>query len=312
MVDGALGTNRVSGADPVPTRAGYIALMGRPNVGKSTLLNALLGCKLSITSPKPQTTRHTLLGIKTTAKAQLVFVDTPGLHRHAPHAVNRHMNRAADRTLDYCDVAVMVVEALRWTPEDDDVAKRLAAFQGPRFAAVNKIDRLKDKGVLLPFLDRLQGLNLFDDLVPVAALKRDNLERLEALLGAALPEAPFLFAEDDLTTASQRFLAGELVREKLMRQLDRELPYATTVQVETFHEAEDCLAIDVVIWVDRPGQKGIVIGAKGERLKAIATAARLDMERLFERRVFLQTWVKVRAGWADDEGILRQLGHGDG
>lgn len=290
-------------------RAGYVALLGRPNVGKSTLLNRLLAQKISITSPKPQTTRHTILGIKTLTDTQIVYVDTPGLHRNARLAMNRYMNRAAGNVLGYVDVVVLLVEALRWTAEDDNVIRRLAAFQGPVILAVNKVDRLTDKARLLPFLQELSSKRAFTEVVPISALKGDNLTLLEGLIARLLPESAFLFAEDQVTTASQRFLAAELIREKLTRYLRQELPYALTVEIETFVEEGRLLRIGAVIWVERQGQKAIVIGDKGATLKEVGRQARQDMEELFDRKVFLETWVKVREGWSDDERALRSLGY---
>lgn len=293
------------------TRAGYVALIGRPNVGKSTLLNRLLDHKLSITSPRPQTTRHILLGIKTLADAQIVYVDTPGIHRQARKALNRHMNRAAGDTLGYVDVVVLVLEALRLTDEDHAVIERLKAFDGPVIAAINKIDLTADKSRLLPYLAELQQHYRFVDSVPISALKRDNLAVLEQCIVKQLPEGPFLFAEDELTTASSRFLAAELIREKLFRRLREEIPYALTVEVEQFEEQDKLLRIAAWIWVERPGQKAIVIGEGGQMLRDIGRSARLDMERLFDKRVYLSLWVKVRSDWSDDEQALVRFGYRD-
>lgn len=293
------------------TRAGYIALLGRPNVGKSTLLNRLIRQKISITSPKPQTTRHTILGIKTEGDVQMVFVDTPGLHRSARNAMNRYLNRAAASVLGYVDVAVLVVEALRWSEEDEAVLERLAEFSGPVLLAINKVDRLADKSLLLPFIQMLAGKREFAAVVPLSAVKRANLEALEQEIAARLPEAPFYFSEDQVTTASQRFLAAELIREKLTRILHDELPYALTVEIEQFQEEGRLLRIHAVVWVEREGQKAIVIGEGGHVLKEAGRQAREDMEKIFERKVFLQTWVKVREGWSDDERALHSLGYQD-
>ncbi len=293
------------------TRAGHVALLGRPNTGKSTLLNALLGQKLSITSAKPQTTRHTLLGIRTLADTQIVYVDTPGLHLGGRKALNRHMNRLASQTLEQVDVVVLLVEALRWTREDDAAVALLQDFPGPVIAAVNKIDRLKDKTALLPFIETLARRLEFARIVPLSALKRDNLEALERGIGELLPNAPFPFGEDELTTANQRFLAAELIREKLFRQLRDEVPYALTVEIERYEETPTLDRIHAVIWVERPGQKAIVIGDQGHTLREVGRQARLDMERLFGRKVYLETWVKVRADWSDDEQALARFGYHD-
>lgn len=304
-------------------RAGYVTLLGRPNVGKSTLLNHLLEQKISITSPKPQTTRHIILGIKTIAAAsseeldtQIVYVDTPGLHQHGKRALNRYMNRVATDSLSFADVAVFLVEALRWTEEDDIVLQSLKGFDKPILAAVNKIDRVQDKARLLPFLQQLSDRRAFTEVIPLSALRADNIEVLEHAITAQLPQAEFFFSEDEITTASQRFLAAEIIREKSFRRLHKEVPYALTVEIEQFRERAGqgkarVLHIGAVIWVERAGQKGIVIGDKGATLKEIGQQARLDMERLFDSRVFLETWVKVRQGWSDDERALQQLGYQD-
>ena len=303
--------------------AGYVTLLGRPNVGKSTLLNHLLEQKISITSPKPQTTRHIILGIKTVSTTsseepdtQIVYVDTPGLHRPGKRALNRYMNRVAADSLSFADVAVFLVEALRWTEEDDIVLQSLKDFDKPVLVAVNKIDRVQDKTRLLPFLKELTGRRAFAEIIPLSALRADNIEVLEHAITARLPQAEFFFSEDEITTASQRFLAAEIIREKLFRRLNKEVPYALTVEIEQFQEKAGqgkarLLHIGAVIWVERAGQKGIVIGDKGATLKEIGQQARLDMERLFESKVFLETWVKVRQGWSDDERALQQLGYQD-
>ena len=291
------------------TRAGYVALLGRPNVGKSTLLNRLLAQKVSITSSKPQTTRHTILGIKTLPSAQIVFVDTPGLHRNARRAMNRYMNRAASGVLGYVDVVVMLIEALRWTDEDDGVMNRLRDFDGPVILAVNKTDRLASKPALLPFIEQIDGKRRFVEIIPISALRADNLDTLEQLVVQRLPTSEFFYSEDQVTTASRRFIAAELIREKLTRFLRQELPYALTVEIENFAEQGERLHVGAVIWVERPGQKGIVIGEQGQTLKEIGRQAREAMEKSFARKVYLQTWVKVREGWSNDERALRTLGY---
>ncbi len=291
------------------TRAGYVALLGRPNVGKSTLLNHLLAQKISITSPKPQTTRHSILGISTLADAQLVYVDTPGLHPDGRRAMNRYMNRVAGGVIAYVDVAVLVVEALRWTDEDQAVLERLVPFPGPVVLVVNKVDRVTDKARLLPYLQEAAKRRSFVQVFPVSALKGDNLKALEHHLAGLLPESDALFPEDQVTTASQRFLAAELIREQLTRGLHDELPYALTVEIEQFEDEGRLLRIGAVIWVERKGQKAIVIGEGGATLKEMGRQARVAMEAVFERKIFLQTWVKVRSGWADDERALKSLGY---
>jgi GTP-binding protein Era len=302
---------------PLPTdaesqsHAGYVALLGRPNVGKSTLLNQLIGQKISITAPKPQTTRHVILGIQTLPEAQIIYVDTPGLHRQGRRAMNRYLNRAAASVLGYVDVVVFLIEALRWTEEDQDVLQRLAEFGGPVVLAVNKVDRITDKRRLLPFLQEMAAKRQFTEVVPLAAINGDNVATLEQVIARLLPTQAFLFPEDQITTASERFMVAELIREKLTRLLREELPYALTVEIEQFVEEGRLVRIHAIIWVERASQKGIVIGDKGSTLREVGRQAREDMERLLDRKVFLETWVKVREGWSDDERALRSLGYAD-
>ena len=296
-------------------RCGSVAVIGRPNVGKSTLVNALVGAKVSIVSNRPQTTRHRLLGIATVEGGQLLLVDTPGLHRgegrFKASAMSRVMNRAARGAVEDVDAALMVVEAGRWDEEDTLVFNVLRDGGIPVVLAVNKVDRLKDKSALLPFLAQVSAGRDFAAIHPVSALKRKGLEALVADLLKLVPEAPPVYAEDEITDRSQRFLAGELVREQLMRQLGDELPYATTVEIERFAEDGELLRIGAVVWVEREGQKPIVIGKGGTRLREIGSKARQHMERLFGRKVFLETWVRVREGWSDDEAALKAFGYGD-
>jgi GTP-binding protein Era len=265
--------------------------------------------KISITSPKPQTTRHAILGIQTLADAQIVYVDTPGVHLNAQRAINRYMNRTACDVLSYVNVAVFLVEALRWTPEDDEVLSRLDAFHGPVLLVVNKVDRVSPKEKLLPFIEMLSRRRAFTEVAPVSAKTGDHVAQLEGLISALLPESEFFFAEDQVTTVSQRFIAAELVREKLTRYLRQELPYALTVDIETFAEQDSLLHIGAIIWVERPGQKAIIIGHKGATLKEIGRQAREDMEKQFGCKVFLETWVKVREGWSDNEKALHSFGY---
>ncbi len=296
-------------------RAGHVAVLGRPNVGKSTLVNALVGAKVSIVSPRPQTTRHRLLGIATFPDAQLLLVDTPGIHREqgksTASAMHRWMNRAAHGALEGVDVAVLVVRAGQWTDADSFVYEALRHAGLPVVLVVNQIDLLKDKTVLLPYLAKLSEGREFAGVQLVSALKRNGLEALVKTVTGYLPEQPALYGEDEITDKSQRFLAGEMVREQLMRQLGEELPYATTVEIESFSVDGSMLRIGAVIWVERDGQKAIVIGKGGERLREIGSRARVQMERLFDAKVFLETWVRVREGWSDDEAALRTFGYHD-
>ncbi|HET6803819.1 MAG TPA: GTPase Era [Frateuria sp.] len=293
-------------------RCGAVALVGRPNVGKSTLLNALIGFRLSIVSPRPQTTRHRILGIATSEAGQVMYVDTPGLHRGAKRAMNRSLNRAARTAMGEVDLAVQLIEAGRWTDEDEALYAALVEQNVPRLLAINKVDLAKDKGALLPFVAELTAGHEFADIHYVSALKQKGLKELERAILERLPVRPPVFGEDEVTDRSERFLAAEMVREQLMLRLDQELPYATTVEIEQFKDREDGVAeIHAVIWVERDGQKAIVIGQGGAQLKAIGSAARRHMERLFERKVFLKLWVKVREGWVDDEAMLKKLGYTD-
>ena len=310
-------------SDSPSHRSGSVAVIGRPNVGKSTLTNALVGAKVSITSNRPQTTRHRLLGIATFAAGkdrpagQIVLVDTPGLHKQqgtfSASAMSRVMNRAARGALEEVDAALMVVEAGRWDEEDTLAYNVLRDAGIPVVLVVNKVDRLKDKAALLPFLAQVGQEREFAAVHPVSALKRNGLEALVKDVLGLLPEAPPAFGEDEITDRSERFLAAELVREQLMRQLGAELPYATTVEIEHFTTEDspkgELARIGAVIWVERESQKAIVIGKGGARLKDIGSKARQQMEHLFGRKVFLETWVRVREGWSDDETALKAFGY---
>lgn len=293
------------------TRCGYVAIVGRPNVGKSTLLNHILGQKLAITSRKPQTTRHNMLGIKTEGDVQAIYVDTPGLHKHNDKALNRYMNRSASSALKDVDVVVFVVDRTRWTDEDQMVLERVQYVKCPILLAVNKADRMEDKADLLPHLEWLAQQLPQAEVVPISALLGQNLDTLERLVGEKLPAGEHFFPDDQITDRSSRFLAAELVREKIMRQLGAELPYQITVEVEEFKQEGRILHIHALILVERDGQKKIIIGDKGERLKRIGQDARRDMETLFDSKVMLNLWVKVKSGWSDDERALRSLGYLD-
>ena len=290
-------------------RCGTAAIVGRPNVGKSTLLNRLVGQKVSITASKPQTTRHRIGGVLSRDDAQIVFVDTPGLHRERGSAMSRYLNRTARGAVDGVDVAIFMVEALRWTDEDDDVRRELREARSPVLLVPNKIDRTPGRAALLPYLDRFRGEAGFDEVIPISAWRDENLDVLVARVRARLPVAPALFPADALTDRSERFLAGELVREKLTRKLDQELPYRLAVEIERFRRRKRILHVCAVVWVERPSQKGIVIGKGGRVLKAAGTEARANMESLFGSRVHLEIHVKARAGWSSDERVLRSLGH---
>jgi GTP-binding protein Era len=292
-------------------RCGIAALVGRPNVGKSTLLNALLGSKVSIVSPKPQTTRTRIHGVLTRPGLQIVFADLPGIHTKQPRAINRYMNRTALSSLADSDVNLFVIEALRWTDEDERALGELRQAGRPIVLIINKVDRAKPKERLLPFIDEIVRKADFAEVVPLSALKRNNIERLPDVIAPYLPESPQLYPPDQLTDVSDRFMAAEIVREKLTRRLQEEVPYGLVVEIEGMGEAEDepgKLVIQAVIWVERTGQKAIVIGKGGELLKEVGRAARLELRHHFGKPVHLELWVKVREGWTDDESALRSFG----
>ncbi|WP_454252489.1 GTPase Era [Pseudomonas sp. Marseille-Q7302] len=293
------------------SRCGYVAIVGRPNVGKSTLLNHILGQKLAITSRKPQTTRHNMLGIKTEGEVQTIYVDTPGLHKENQKALNRFMNKTAVTALRDVDVVVFVVDRTRWTDEDQMVLERVRFVKCPVLLAVNKMDRLEDKADMLPHLQWLQEQLPEATLIPVSAQHGHNLDALEELVAERLPEGDHFFPEDQITDRSSRFLAAELIREKIMRQLGAELPYQVAVEIEEFKYESGVLHIHGLILVERDGQKKILIGQAGERIKRIGQEARHDMETLFDAKVMLNLWVKVKGGWSDDERALRSLGYSD-
>ncbi len=292
-------------------RSGFVAIVGRPNVGKSTLMNHILGQKISITSSKPQTTRHRILGIHTTEQAQVIYVDTPGVHLNAKKAMNRYMNRAATSSFEDVELILFLVEAGSWTEEDENVLQRLKTVKAPVVLLANKVDRIKDKEELFPVLQELSEKMEFLSVIPLSALKGSNVQALEKLVHEQLPVAPPMFPEDYVTDRSERFLAAELIREKLMRGLGKELPYSTAVEIESFKEEKKLLHIHALIWVERESQKRIVIGKGGAKLKEVGKQARLDMEKLFGTKVFLEMWVKVKEGWSDNERILNSLGYKD-
>ena len=290
-------------------RAGYVAILGRPNVGKSTLLNHILGQKISITSRKPQTTRHRILGIKTEGNSQALFIDTPGMHKDSPKAINRYMNRTAVSAIEDVDVIVFVVDALKWQPDDELVLDKLKHTSCPVILVVNKVDRVSERQRLLPHLQFLAQQYAFSEIFPVSALKGDNLQELETMIMKLLPPGKPLFDEDQITDRSERFIVAELVREKLMRQLGDEIPYELTVELEEFVREAGLITISAAILVERDSQKSIVIGNKGQRIKLIGREARLDMEEMLDSKVMLNLWVKVKRGWSDDDRALKTLGY---
>ena len=292
-------------------RCGYVALVGRPNVGKSTLLNHLIRQKISITSRKPQTTRHRILGILSDQKTQCIFVDTPGLHSKHMKALNKVMNDTVISTLRDVDMVLFVVERLTFNSEDELVLQQVQKCTVPVILVINKIDQIQDKERLLPHIQELIDRHVFSDIIPVSALGGHNLERLEMLVKEGLPEGPFLFPKDQVTDRSSRFIAAEMIREKVTRQLGDELPYEVTVEIESFNLEGAVTHVHGLILVDKPGQKKIIIGNDGSRLKQIGTSARADMELAFDGKVMLNLWVKVKGGWADDDRTLQSLGYLD-
>lgn len=297
-------TNRVK-------RCGYIAIVGRPNVGKSTLLNYILGMKLSITSRKPQTTRHQILGLKTIENIQAIYVDTPGIHQRRGTAINKYMNRAATSVLNDVDIILFVVQAKKWTDEDQAIVEKLKSVTCPVILVVNKMDKLEDKKQLLPLIQELSSQYDFTEIIPVSALNGDNVEMLEQKIAPFLPENEHFYPDDQVTDRSTRFLAAEIIREKLIRELGQELPYTSAVDIDKFVEDKDIVHIHATIYVESAGQKAIIIGKKGARLKSIGTKAREDISKMIDNKVYLNLWVKVREGWSNDERALRGLGYGE-
>ncbi|ASF44623.1 GTPase Era [Methylovulum psychrotolerans] len=293
-------------------KCGYVALIGRPNVGKSTLMNHLLKQKISITSRKPQTTRHSIVGINTTEAGQAIYVDTPGMHDNQKRALNRHLNRTAETTLLGVDVIVWLLDGLFWHDYDEVIFKKLEQAGLPVILAVNKVDKLAEKDAILAFFAEAQQRFPFAHLVPISALKKTNLAVLDGLIMEMLPERDWIYPEDQVTDRPERFLVAEIIREKLTRRLGAELPYVMTVEIERYEEHPDINKIYAIIWVEKASQKNIVIGKDGDMLKNVGTDARHDIERLLDQKVYLQLWVKVKSGWSDSERALQSLGFNDG
>lgn len=292
-------------------RCGYVAIIGRPNVGKSTLLNHILGMKLSITSRKPQTTRHQILGVKTTGNTQTIYVDTPGIHQRRGTAINKYMNRAATSILNDVDLILFVVQAKNWTEEDQAIIDKFKTVNCPVVLIINKMDKLENKKQLLPLIKELSLHYDFAETIPVSALNGINIEVLEQKISLLLPENEHVYPEDQFTDRSTRFLASEIIREKLIRELGQELPYTSTVNIDKYVEEKDIVHIHATIYVESTGQKAIIIGKKGSRLKSIGTKAREDISKMIDSKVYLNLWVKVREGWSNDEMALRGLGYSE-
>lgn len=296
-------------ASTVEQKCGFIAIVGRPNVGKSTLLNHLLQQKISITSRKPQTTRHRITGIKTSGEYQFVYVDTPGIHKNQRKAINRVMNNTATSALDDVDVVLFVVERLIFNEEDEMVLEALKKVKAPVLLLINKCDLIESRDRLLPHIEQLSKRRDFADIIPLSVLGGHNMDTVESCVQKYLPVGPFLFPEDQVTDRSSRFLSAEIIREKITRQLGDELPYEVTVEIEKYSQQGEVLHIHGLILVDKESQKQIIIGKHGDRLKLIGSSARFDMEKVFESKVMLNLWVKVKSGWADDERALQSLGY---
>lgn len=295
----------------VNTRAGYVAIVGRPNVGKSTLMNALIEQKVSITSRKPQTTRHHILGIKTLSETQILFVDTPGIHSNQKRAINRYMNRAAQSVIADVDVTVMLVDRHIFTADDEMILERIKKSGCHLILAINKVDRIRQQQEILPIIAALKERVGNRNILPISASRKENLDALLGVIESSLPASPFYFPPEEVTDRSEKFLVAELVREKLMRQFGEELPYATTIQLGRFEAQAKVIQIDATIFVERMGQRAILIGAGGNKLKRVGIDARRDIEKLLDHQVMLRLWVKVKRGWSDDERALRSLGYGE-
>jgi len=291
------------------THCGYIALVGRPNVGKSTLLNCILKQKVSITSRKPQTTRHSILGIDSYDDYQYIYVDTPGIHQGSKKAMNRMMNKTANSVLRDVDVVVFLVDGMHWEEEDEYVLRSIIQAGTPCILAVNKVDKIDDKMQLLPWIDDISKRHEFAAIIPISARTGTQVDELQQKLQAFLPEGPHLFDDDQITDRSTRFMCAELLREKIFRRCGQEIPYATTVDIESYKDEGTLVRVHALILVDKESHKRIIIGDNGQKLKEMATSARLDMEKLLDKKVFLQCWCKVKSGWSDDERMLKQLGY---
>lgn len=290
------------------TYSGHVAIVGRPNVGKSTLTNFLIGEKVSITARKPQTTRNRILGIRTDGHYQIAYVDTPGLHTGAKKALNKQLNRTASQAIFEVDIVCFMVEAGKWLEDDEWILKRLTDLEKPVILVINKIDKLKNQNDLFPYIDSLQNKYHFADIISISAKSGKRVVEFEKIIKKFLPEGPHLFDPDHITDKSERFWVSEIIREKLIRNLGQELPHAIAIEIEQFAWDDKLLRISAIIWVERDGQKKIVIGSKGDILKKVGTEARLEMEDYFDAKIFLQLWVKVKKGWSDDERALHSLG----
>jgi GTP-binding protein Era len=300
---GTAGENRL--------KSGYVAVIGRPNVGKSTLMNQILGQKVSIVTAKPQTTRHQIYGIHTEAPGQIVFIDTPGLHQAQGKALNRYMNRAAKAAVSDVDLVLLVVDALRWTDDDEHALAALKGVKVPVYLVVNKVDKVPQKEKLLPFLKELSEKYPFEKVFLLSASKGKGVEELVEGVFAGLPEGELIFSEDEITNKSVRYLVTEIIREKLMKRYHQEVPYSVAVEIESWREEPGIVHIHAIIWVERESQKAMLVGTGGEALKQIGIQARQDIEKLLGKKVNLKLWVKVKKAWADNDGLIQKMGYKD-
>ena len=290
-------------------KSGYISIVGKTNVGKSTLLNEILGQKISITSRKPQTTRHRLLGVKTIKDSQMIFIDTPGFHKNHNRALNRYMNKVASNAMTGVDVLIYVIDSLEWTKEDQDITNKMIDGYRNSILAINKIDKIKNKEELLPFIESISKLKKFSDIIPISALKNQNILSLIDSILIKLPGGNHVYPEDQVADISERFLASEIIREKCITRVGDELPYRISVSIDKFKEENKVTHIDATLFVEKKSQKGMLIGSSGSKLKSIGTASRLELEDIYETKVMLNLWVKVKSGWTDNEAMLSTMGY---
>ena len=294
---------------PHNKKSGYISIVGKTNVGKSTLINEILGQKIAITSRKPQTTRHRLLGIKTIKDSQMIFIDTPGFHKGHKRALNKYMNKVASSAMKGVDVLIYVIEGLNWTEEDQELINQIPAGHETSILVINKIDKINQKDDMLPFIGTLSELNKFSDIIPISALKKQNIPALMDSILLKLPEGDHIYPTDQVADISERFLASEIIREKCITRVGDELPYRISVSIEKFKEEDKITYIDANLYVEKNSQKGMLIGSSGSKLKSIGTASRLELEDILQTKVMLNLWVKVKSGWTDDEAMLSAMGY---
>jgi len=290
-------------------KSGYISIVGKTNVGKSTLLNEILGQKVAITSRKPQTTRHRLLGIKTIADSQMIFIDTPGFHKGHKRALNQYMNKVASSAMKGVDVLIYVIEGLNWTEEDQELMSQIPEGYETSILVINKTDKIKQKEDLLPFIGSMSELNKFSDIIPLSALKKQNVSSLVDSILLKIPEGDHIYPSDQVVDVSERFLASEIIREKCITRVGDELPYRISVAIDKFKEEDKITHIDATLFVEKSSQKGMLIGSSGSKLKSIGTAARLELEEVLQTKIMLNLWVKVKSGWTDDEAMLSTMGY---